>query len=151
MSDLVHSTGNSQPVKRGRKSNKAKAEIQPVAVEVQTFKGFTNEQTFALLNQALRKEVADRSELEQAAIDSQSEFTVQLCIAAMKENDRLDQIHNQKMAEIEAMQRKAVEDVQAIFNEAYASHNRMVEAVNTMPPEASRLLAEAFGSNDPNE
>lgn len=143
-----------KPAKKGGLSKRKKADIKPVEVnviDVQAVGTLNPTETYAILKAGLLKEESERSEVEQAAISLQSDFTLELCRKALEHNSRLDELHEQKIQEIEDMQRETLADFNDMIQGFYDNRQAFVDQANALPDSAVALISEAFGSSDPNE
>lgn len=138
-------------VTRSKKSRK-KAESITVELPANTSTGqLSPNDTFDLILNALTKDADDRTALEQQTIANQDSFVIQLIERMIEENERLDVNHDQIINDLEEKQRDMIDRAKKLFLRSYQSQQTMIDSLNRLSPQATQLLASAFGSSDPND
>lgn len=144
-------TTKQSAVTRSKKGRK-KAEITTVEINTPTQNTVLSaDDTFTLIVNTLRKDADDRTDSERDLLANQNELVVTLIEKMIEENNKLDNAHNNLVSEVEDKQRWMIEQAKDLFKRSWESHNRTISQLNTLSPEASQLLASAFGSSDPND
>lgn len=133
-----------------RKRKKAElAAAQPTVLE--RLNDLSVDETFNLLTLALRKDDADRTDVDLAIINGVDSFKRDLAQKVVDESQRRDALQADTIDRITAEQRQVVADIEAIFKASYTSHNNMIERVNAMPDDVAELIASSLAGADPND
>lgn len=148
----IEVTPSNKPVKMvSAKKRKNTQELQLKDHQIASAANLSDEATLAILQMGLSKEIENRSQEETLAIQAQSQFTIDAILKVQQVNRALDDQHNQKIDELNEVQRKAAANIDAMLTQAIEGQRLWAQQLNTLSPEAAKVMAEFLGSDDPKE